>query len=115
MSWGDWLPMAQTRRGGWSGRRPGAWVTEKAWWRELAEGLGLGDEVMASNDAGRKTYVLIDKKLQAMPDGMRMMVPADLDALDASGLFSAEAKQAYRDEAGRGGGVATECPQPDRT
>ena len=69
--------------------------------RELAEELGLGDEVMASNDSGRKTYVLIDKKLQAMPDGMRMMVPADLDALDASELFSAEAKQAYRDETGR--------------
>jgi hypothetical protein len=36
-----------------------------------------------------------------MPDGMRMMVPADLDALDQSELFSAEAKQAYRDEIGR--------------
>ncbi|HTC74249.1 MAG TPA: NAD(P)-binding protein, partial [Edaphobacter sp.] len=50
---------------------PDAWVTEKPWARELAEELGLGDEVMSSNDAGRKTYVLIDKKLQAMPDGMR--------------------------------------------
>jgi oxygen-dependent protoporphyrinogen oxidase len=77
---------------------PDAWVTEKPWARELAEELGLGDEVMASNDATRKTYVLIAHQLQAMPDGMRMMVPSDLTALDESELFSAEAKQAYRDE-----------------
>src|SRR5665213_1786695 len=80
---------------------PDAWVTEKPWARELAEELGLGDEVMASNDAARKTYVLMDGRLQAMPDGMRMMVPADLDALDRSELFSAEAKQAYHDELNR--------------
>src|ERR1700677_2463321 len=48
---------------------PDAWVTEKPWARELAEELGLSDEVMASNDAGRKTYVLIDKQLQVTPDG----------------------------------------------
>src|SRR5277367_1175732 len=63
---------------------PDAWVSEKPWARELAEELGLGDEVMPSNDTGRKTYVLIDRKLQAMPDGMRMMVPTDLSALDGS-------------------------------
>src|ERR1700733_14013567 len=77
---------------------PDAWVTEKPWARELAEELGLGDELMASNDATRKTYVLIDHHLQAMPDGMRMMGPTDLDALDASEIFSAAAKRAYHDE-----------------
>jgi oxygen-dependent protoporphyrinogen oxidase len=80
---------------------PDAWVTEKPWARELAEELGLGDEVMPSNDSVRKTYVLIDKKLRAMPDGMRMMVPIDLDTLDGSEIFSAEAKQAYHHEVDR--------------
>ena len=80
---------------------PDAWVTEKPWASELADELGLGDEVMASNDATRKTYVLVDKKLQAMPDGMRMMVPGNLDALNASDLFSDEAKQAFHSEVGR--------------
>ena len=94
---------------------PDAWVTEKPWARELAEELGLGDEVMASNDAGRKTYVLIDRKLRAIPDGMRMMVPADLDALDGSELFSAEAKQAYRDEAGRAEELRTNAPEKDES
>ncbi len=94
---------------------PDAWVTEKPWARELAEELGLGDEVMASNDAGRKTYVLIDKKLQAMPNGMRMMVPADLDALDASDLFSAEAKQAYHDEVRRAEELSASTPARDES
>ena len=80
---------------------PDAWVTEKPWARELAEELRLGDEVMSSNDAERKTYVLIEKKLQAMPDGMRMMVPTDLEALEGTELFSAEAKEAYHNEVRR--------------
>ena len=88
---------------------PDAWVSEKPWALELAKELGLADEVMPSNDADRKTYVLIDKKLQAMPDGMRMMVPADLDALDASELFSTEAKRAYRDEIGRAEELRANC------
>ena len=94
---------------------PDAWVTEKPWARELAEELGLADEVMPSNDATRKTYVLIDKKLQAMPDGMRMMVPADLDALDQSELFSAEAKQAYSGEVGRAQELRAAAPEGDES
>jgi oxygen-dependent protoporphyrinogen oxidase len=77
---------------------PDAWVTEKPWARELAEELGLGGEIISSNDATRKTYVLVSGKLVAMPDGMRMMVPRDLAALDASSLFSEAAKAAFRDE-----------------
>jgi len=94
---------------------PDAWVTEKPWARELAEELGLGAEVMSSNDATRKTYVLVDKKLQAMPDGMRMMVPANLDALDGSELFSAVAKQAYRDEVELAADLKAAAPDEDES
>jgi protoporphyrinogen/coproporphyrinogen III oxidase len=94
---------------------PDAWVTEKPWARELAEELGLGKEVMASNDATRKTYVLMDKKLHAMPDGMRMMVPANLDALDGSDLFSWGAKQAFRDEVGRAEELRVSAPDADES
>jgi oxygen-dependent protoporphyrinogen oxidase len=94
---------------------PDAWVTEKPWARELAEELGLGDELMASNDATRKTYVLIDHHLQAMPDGMRMMVPSDLNALDGSELFSANAKQAYRDELTRADELRANAPEEDES
>jgi oxygen-dependent protoporphyrinogen oxidase len=71
--------------------------------------------MMGSNDSGRKTYVLIDKKLRAIPDGMRMMVPVDLDALDASEMFSAEAKQAYRDEVGRAEELRESAPTEDES
>jgi oxygen-dependent protoporphyrinogen oxidase len=94
---------------------PDAWVTEKPWARELAEELDLGDEVMSSNDAARKTYVLLDKELRAMPDGMRMMVPTDLDALDASDLFSTEAKLAYRNEMERASELKAGVPEQDES
>src|SRR5579875_2625955 len=67
---------------------PDGWVSEKPWARELALELGLEDELLSSNDEQRRTYVLIEGILKAMPNGMRMMVPADLTALDASDLFS---------------------------
>jgi oxygen-dependent protoporphyrinogen oxidase len=94
---------------------PDAWVTEKPWARELAEELGLGSEIIPSNDATRKTYILIDGKLVAMPDGMRMMVPHDLDALDRSTLFSDSAKAAFRDEVGRASELKAAAPEADES
>ena len=94
---------------------PDAWVTEKPWARELAEELGLGDEIMPSNDAARKTYVLMDHQLKSMPDGMRMMVPSNLDALDHSDLFSVEARRAYRDEVNRAAELKASPPPQDES
>ena len=77
---------------------PDAWVTDKPWARELAEELGLGSEIISSNDAERVTYILKDGTLQEIPQGMRMMVPTDLEALHTSPLFSREAVEAYERE-----------------
>jgi len=94
---------------------PDAWVSEKPWALELAEELGLAEDLMASNDAQRKTYVLIDRKLEAMPNGMRMMVPGDLEALDASELFSAEAKRMFHEEVGRAEELRASVPASDES
>jgi oxygen-dependent protoporphyrinogen oxidase len=94
---------------------PDAWVTEKPWARELAEELGLAEQIIASNDATRKTYVLLEGRLVAMPDGMRMMVPGDLDALDRSDLFSESAKSAFRAEVGRAGDLKAAAPECDES
>ena len=94
---------------------PDAWVTEKPWARTLVEELGLANEIIPSNDATRKTYVLIDGHLRAMPDGMRMMVPTDLAALDASDLFSPEAKQSFRNELTRAEDLKSSAPQQDES
>jgi oxygen-dependent protoporphyrinogen oxidase len=94
---------------------PDGWVTEKPWARELAEDLGLGGELVPSNDATRKTYVVVDSKLVAMPDGMRLMVPADLEALDRSELFSDAAKAAYRGEIARAEELRAAAPETDES
>ena len=36
---------------------PDAWVTEKPWARELAEELGLADQVIPCNEADKRTYI----------------------------------------------------------
>lgn len=98
---------------------PDGWVTEKPWARELAEELGLGGELLPSNDATRKTYLVTGsepgRQLVAMPDGMRMMVPGDLDALDRSPLFSAAAKIAYREEMTRAELLQQSAPEVDES
>ncbi len=94
---------------------PDAWVSEKPWARELAIELGLEDELIYSNDDQRKTYILIDSILKAMPDGMRMMIPSDLDALDASDLFGDESRQAFYREIGRAQELKTSSPSHDES
>jgi len=71
---------------------PDSWVTEKPWARDLATELGLEDQIIASNDQWRRTYVLQGAErlaqLVPIPDGMRMMVPAKWGPLLESPLFS---------------------------
>ncbi|HEY0264499.1 MAG TPA: protoporphyrinogen oxidase [Granulicella sp.] len=92
---------------------PEAWVSDKPWARQLAEELKL--PLLPSNDATRKTYILKDRQLVAMPDGMRMMVPADLDAVDASPLFSDEAKRAFHAEIERADELKANAPAEDES
>jgi oxygen-dependent protoporphyrinogen oxidase len=94
---------------------PDGWVSEKPWTRELAVELGLEDELIFSNDEQRRTYVLIDRTLKAMPNGMRMMVPADLAALEASDLFSEQAKRAFHQEIARAEELKTLAPIDDES
>jgi len=74
---------------------PDSWVTEKPWARELAVELGLESEIVGSNDRWRRNYLLDDKRLVAMPDGMRMMVPTQWAPVLNSPLFSWQARLAY--------------------
>jgi len=94
---------------------PDGWVTEKPWARELARELGLHGKLIPSLDAGRVTYIVSGGKLVPIPDAMRMMVPTDLAALDASPLFSAEAKQAYAAEPGRAEELKQSAPDRDES
>lgn len=91
--------METTRRDGFTVEGgPDGWVSEKPWARELAVELGMADAIVESLDAARVTYIARDGALTAMPKGMRMMVPGDLQSAMESPLFSAAAKQAMAAE-----------------
>ena len=104
---------------------PDAWVTAKPWASELATELGLAAELLPSNDATRKTWILLSTaenpqgRLVPMPDGMNMMVPTNLEALDSdlnpSPLFTAAAIAAYRAETGRAVELRLAVPDHDES
>ncbi|HXJ94575.1 MAG TPA: protoporphyrinogen oxidase [Terriglobia bacterium] len=57
---------------------PDSFLTEKPEAAALARELGLGDSLIGSNDAGRRTYILHRGRLRPMPDGLLLMVPSRL-------------------------------------
>ncbi len=67
---------------------PDSFVTEKPWAADLCRALGLGDQLIGSNDADRKTYILTRGRLVEMPDGLMFMVPTKILPTGLSPLFS---------------------------
>jgi oxygen-dependent protoporphyrinogen oxidase len=67
---------------------PDSFLTEKPWAAELCRELGLGGELIGSNDADRKTYILARGRLVAIPDGLMFMVPTKILPVVFSPLFS---------------------------
>jgi len=67
---------------------PDSFVTEKPWAADLCRTLGLGDQLIGSNDADRKTYILTRGRLVEMPDGLMFMVPTKILPTGLSPLFS---------------------------
>jgi len=71
---------------------PDSFVTEKPWAADLCRSLGLGDQLIGSNDADRKTYILTRGKLVEMPDGLMFLVPTKILPTGFSPLFSWKTK-----------------------
>ena len=67
---------------------PDSFLTEKSWAADLCCELGLGDQLINSNDADRKTYILVKGKLVPIPDGLAFMVPTKILPIISSPLFS---------------------------
>ncbi|MFZ0760316.1 MAG: protoporphyrinogen oxidase [Candidatus Sulfotelmatobacter sp.] len=67
---------------------PDSFITEKPWAADLCRTLGLGDQLIGSSDAGRKTYILVRGCLIPMPDGLMFMVPTKILPTGLSPLFS---------------------------
>ena len=73
-------------------RGPDSFLTEKPAAAELCRELDLGDQLLPSNDANRKTYILVGKRLVALPDGLMFLVPTKLVPTALSPLFSVPTK-----------------------
>ncbi len=71
---------------------PDSFVTEKPWAADLCRDLGIGDQLIGSNDADRKTYILTRGRLVEMPDGLMFMVPTKILPTGLSPLFSWKTK-----------------------
>ena len=71
---------------------PDSFLTEKPWATDLCRSLGLGDQLIGSNDADRKTYILTNGRLVVMPDGLMFMVPTRIIPTGLSPLFSWKTK-----------------------
>jgi protoporphyrinogen/coproporphyrinogen III oxidase len=71
---------------------PDSFITEKPWATDLCRALGLGDQLIGSNDADRKTYILVRGKLVVIPDGLMFLVPTKIFPTGASALFSWKTK-----------------------
>ena len=71
---------------------PDSFLTEKAAAAELCRELGLGQDLLPSNDAARKTYIVVKNRLVALPDGLMFLVPTKLVPTALSPLFSLSTK-----------------------
>ncbi len=71
---------------------PDSFLTEKPWAADLCRELGLGDDLIGSNDGGRKTYILTRGQLIEMPDGLMFIVPTRILPTALSPLFSWKTK-----------------------
>jgi len=71
---------------------PDSFLTEKPWAADLCGKIGLGDQLIGSNDAERKTYIVARGKLVEMPDGLMFMVPTKIMPTILSPLFSLRTK-----------------------
>ncbi|MGA3101002.1 MAG: protoporphyrinogen oxidase [Terracidiphilus sp.] len=73
-------------------RGPDSFLTEKPAAAELCRELGLGGELLPSNDAARKTYIVVRNRLVALPDGLMFLVPTKLIPTALTRLFGLRTK-----------------------
>jgi protoporphyrinogen/coproporphyrinogen III oxidase len=73
-------------------RGPDSFLTEKPAATELCRELGLAADLVPSNDAARKTCIVVKNKLVPLPDGLMFLVPTKLIPTAMTRLFSLPTK-----------------------
>ncbi len=67
---------------------PDSFITQKPWGAALARELGLGDEMIGTNQQLKQVYVLHKGKPTPLPDGVLMIVPTKFKPFIMSSLIS---------------------------
>ena len=67
---------------------PDSFLTAKPDGAKLCRELGIANRMIASNDAERKTYILVRGRLVPIPDGLQFMVPTRVLPMVTTPLFS---------------------------
>ena len=71
---------------------PDSFLAQKPWALELIRELGMEDQVIGSQDRRRRTYVLRNGKLIALPEGIQFLAPTKLRPMLETPLLSWKAK-----------------------
>ena len=71
---------------------PDSFLTEKPAAAELCRELGLGSQLIPSNDAARKTWIVVRNRLVPLPDGLMFLIPTRLVPTALTRLFSLKTK-----------------------
>ena len=71
---------------------PDSFLAAKPWALDLIREIGLGDQIIGSNDARRVTYLLRGGRLIPLPDGLMLMAPTRIWPVVATRLLSWRAK-----------------------
>lgn len=71
---------------------PDSFIASKPAVAELAQELGIANQIIGSNDAERRVFIVRHGKLQRLPQGMVMMAPAEWWPALRSPLFSLRTK-----------------------
>ena len=69
-----------------------SFITNKPWAADLCRELGLGDQLIGTDDRHRRSFVARDGLLLPVPEGFVLMAPAKLGPLLASPILSARGK-----------------------
>ena len=74
---------------------PDSFIAQKPWAMELIRELGLQDDVIGSRDHERRTFVVRNGRLVALPEGLQFLAPTKLRPILATKLFTWKAKLGF--------------------
>jgi oxygen-dependent protoporphyrinogen oxidase len=77
---------------------PDSFLSEKPAGAAFCRDLGLGDQLIGSNDADRKTTILIGHRRVPLPDGLQFLVPTRIVPMAFTPLFSWGTKLRFAQE-----------------